>query len=252
MTTSQNKRLKAENIRKSFDGKDTIKDVSLEIHEGEIVCLLGVSGVGKTTLFNILSGLSMPDEGKVYLKGKDITGKAGYISYMLQKDLLMPYKTVMDNVSLPLIIRGKNKKEAQLEAEKYFEFFGIEGTQKSYPHELSGGMRQRAALLRTYLFSHEVALLDEPFSALDTITKGKMHRWYLNLMKEIKLSTLFITHDIDEAILLSNRIYIMTGSPGMITKEIKINSPQPRGEEFLLSRDFISYKREILNILDEN
>lgn len=246
------KKLRAENITKSFDGKDTIKDISLNIDEGEIVSLLGVSGVGKTTLFNVLSGLSVPDHGKVYLDEQDITSRAGHISYMLQKDLLMPYKTVIDNVALPLTIKGEDKKIARLKAEEHFKAFGIEGTQKNYPHELSGGMRQRAALLRTYLFSHEVALLDEPFSALDTITKSKMHSWYLNIMEEIKLSTLFITHDIDEAILLSNRIYIMTGSPGMITEEMKIDHPQPRGEEFLLSSEFIGYKRKILNILHEN
>lgn len=245
-------KLRAEKITKSFDKKDTIRDVSLEIYKEEIVCLLGVSGVGKTTLFNILAGLSLPDRGKVYLGDKDITGKAGHISYMLQKDLLMPYKTVIDNVALPLVIKGEDKKEARLKAEKHFKSFGIEGTQDNYPHELSGGMRQRAALLRTYLFSNEIALLDEPFSALDTITKRRMHRWYLNIMEEIKLSTLFITHDIDEAILLSNRIYIMTGSPGMINKEIRIDHPQPRGEDFLLSEEFISYKREILKQLHIN
>ena len=171
------KKLIAENISKAYDGKYIIKDISLKVYKGELVCLLGVSGVGKTTLFNVLSGILLPDSGKVFLEDKDITAKAGYISYMLQKDLLMPYKTIIDNVSLPLIIKGENKKQARLRADEKFEDFGIDGSQNKYPHELSGGMRQRAALLRTYLFSHQVALLDEPFSALDTITKGKMHAW---------------------------------------------------------------------------
>ncbi|NLJ99381.1 MAG: ABC transporter ATP-binding protein [Tissierellia bacterium] len=246
------KKLSAYNISKSYGNKEIIRDISLEIYEGELVCLLGVSGVGKTTLFNVLSGLLVPDQGKVLLNGLDITGEAGHISYMLQKDLLLPYKTVLDNVSLPLIIRGENKKKARIEASDHFKTFGIDGTQKKYPYQLSGGMRQRAALLRTYLFSHDVALLDEPFSALDTITKSAMHSWYLKVMEKIKLSTLFITHDIDEAILLSDRIYIMTGKPGQITSEIKLEHQKPRKEEFLLSEEFINYKRQILNILHEN
>lgn len=246
------KKLNAYNISKSYGNKEIIRDISLEIYEGELVCLLGVSGVGKTTLFNVLSGLLVPDQGKVLLNGLDITGEAGHISYMLQKDLLLPYKTVLDNVSLPLIIRGENKKKARIEASDHFKTFGIDGTQKKYSYQLSGGMRQRAALLRTYLFSHDVALLDEPFSALDTITKSAMHSWYLKVMEKIKLSTLFITHDIDEAILLSDRIYIMTGKPGQITSEIKLEHQKPRGEEFLLSKEFINYKREILNILHED
>lgn len=245
-------KLNAYNILKKYENKPIIKNVSLKIDEGEIVCLLGVSGVGKTTLFNVLSGLLIPEEGKVFLEGVEITGEAGHISYMLQKDLLLPYKTVLDNISLPLIIKGEEKKKARAEASGYFEIFGIDGTQKKYPHQLSGGMRQRAALLRTYLFSHEVALLDEPFSALDTITRSAMHSWYLKIMEKIKLSTLFITHDIDEAILLSDRIYIMTGIPGQITAEIIIEDSKPRGEEFLLSNGFIDYKRKILNILHQN
>ena len=243
------KQLEVRGVSKSFDGKEVLQDISISLHEGELVCLLGISGGGKTTLFNIISGLLLPDEGQVLLDGEDITGKPGRISYMLQKDLLLPYRTIEDNVALPLILKGINKKEARAQASSLFSEFGLEGTQKQYPAQLSGGMRQRAALLRTYLFSQDVALLDEPFSALDTLTKSSIHRWYLDVMERIKLSTFFITHDIDEAILLSDRIYLLTGQPGHIADEIVINEPKPRRDDFNLTTEFLEYKKEILEKL---
>lgn len=241
--------LRAEKINKSFGEKQVLKDVSITLDEGEIISLLGVSGSGKTTLFNVLSGIYKPDSGSVYLKGENITGEPGKISYMLQKDLLFPYRKVIDNVCLPLILGGMKKKEARAKADELFSVFGLDGTQMKYPSQLSGGMRQRAALLRTYLSSNGVALLDEPFSALDTITKGKIHKWYLDVMKQINLSTVFITHDIDEAILLSDRIYILSGAPGAITQEIDIDVPKPRADDFNLSDEFLSYKRTVVEAL---
>ncbi|MBQ4267942.1 MAG: ABC transporter ATP-binding protein [Clostridia bacterium] len=245
-------KLKAENITKSFEGEEIIKDITVELNEKEIVSLLGVSGGGKTTLFNVLSGLSLPDSGRVYLQNEDITGKPGKISYMLQKDLLLPYYRVLHNVALPLIIKGEKKKEAYKKAIELFPFFGLEGAERKFPHQLSGGMRQRAAFLRTYLSSEGVALLDEPFSALDTITKSAVHEWYLRIMEEIDRSTLFITHDIDEAILLSDRIYILSGKPGRITGEIKIDLPKPRNNSLLLTSEFIEYKRLLSKIISES
>lgn len=242
--------LKVEGVSKSFDTEKIIENISLELHEGEIVSLLGTSGGGKTTLFNIIAGLSLPDEGQVWIDGQEVTGKSGTVSYMLQKDLLLPYRTILDNVALPLIIRGMKKKDAREKAAPYFAEFGLQGTEKKYPSQLSGGMKQRAALLRTYLFSEKVALLDEPFSALDMLTKQAIHEWYLDVMEKIQLSTLFITHDIDEAILLSDRIYILTGKPGKITKEIRITEAKPRAKDFNLSEEFLSYKREILEHLE--
>lgn len=243
--------LVVKNVSKSFDGRKIIQNINVTLHDGELVCLLGVSGGGKTTLFNVISGLTVPDEGQVFLDGEEITGKPGKISYMLQKDLLLPYRTIEDNVALPLLIKGMKKKEARSQAAPYFEEFGLEGTEKKYPRQLSGGMRQRAALMRTYMFSRNVALLDEPFSALDTITKGNMHTWYLNIMEQIRLSTLFITHDIDEAILLSDRIYLLTGRPGEITQEIVIKEPKPRRRDFNLTEEFLQYKRQILEKIGE-
>lgn len=241
--------LRAEHITKKYDDKTILSDVSIELKEGEIVSLLGVSGSGKTTLFHVLSGLTNPEEGRVLFGEEDITGKPGKISYMLQKDLLFAHKKIIDNVCLPLILRGMKKKEARDLANPYFQQFGLEGTQYQYPSQLSGGMRQRAALLRTYLSSDGVALLDEPFSALDTITKSSIHKWYLDVMNEIKLSTLFITHDIDEAILLSDRIYILKGAPGRIEDEIIIKEKKPRVSDFNLSKEFLEYKRDIISKL---
>lgn len=244
--------LEVRNVSVSFDGRQVLDDVSVTLRKGELVCLLGVSGGGKTTLFNVISGLLQPDAGQVLLDGEDVTGKPGRISYMLQKDLLLPYRTIEDNVALPLLLRGMKKKEARQQAAALFEEFGLSGTEKLWPSQLSGGMRQRAALLRTYLFSQDVALLDEPFSALDTLTKSAIHRWYLDVMERIHLSTLFITHDMDEAVLLSDRIYLLTGKPGRVTGEIVIDEPRPRRADFNLSPEFLQYKRRIQEHLQGN
>ena len=243
-------KLNVNNVTFSYDGKvNVIENINIRLGEGELVCLLGVSGGGKTTLFNVISGLNRPQTGEVLLDGEDITGIPGKISYMLQKDLLLPYRTIEENAALPLIIRGMKKKEAVAKVQPHFAAFGLQGTEKKYPAELSGGMRQRAALLRTYMTEAPVALLDEPFSALDTLTKSEIHRWFLGVMEKIKLSTVFITHDIDEAILLSDRIYLLGGKPGTITDEITIDEPKPRSADFNLTDRFLAYKRLIISKL---
>lgn len=241
--------LTIEHVTKKYGDMTAISDINIHLEKGELVSLLGVSGAGKTTLFHVISGLTAPDEGRVILDGTDITSKPGSIAYMLQKDLLMPHKKVIDNVSLPLVIKGMSKKDARAKAEPFFEEFGLKGYEYRYPAELSGGMKQRAALLRTYLASDGTVLLDEPFSALDTITKSSIHRWYLDVMQHISLSTLFITHDIDEAILLSDRIYILSGKPGQIKDEIVIKETKPRGDDFNLTEEFLAYKRQIIEKL---
>lgn len=252
--------LRIEHISKSFDGKRIIDDVNLTLNQGEIVALLGISGGGKTTLFNIVAGLLMPDEGDVLLDGESIVGQPGRISYMLQKDLLLPHKTLIDNIGLPLVIRGMKKKEARKEVSKYLKQFGLAGHEKMHPSELSGGMRQRAALLRTYLFSGEVALLDEPFSALDTITRSAMHIWYLSVMEDLSLPTIFITHDVDEAILLADRVAILSrerkegrerteDKPATITEIVEIKDRQKKTKEYLLTEEFLKYKRKIVDLI---
>ena len=247
--------LKVSNVSKSYDGRKIIDNINLELNKGEIVSLLGVSGVGKTTLFQVISGLVKPDNGTVELNGRDITGVSGEVGYMLQKDLLVQYKTVLDNVALPLIIRGEKKKVAREKAGQLFPKFGalkmadLAGSENKYPSQLSGGMRQRAAFLRTYLFSNEINLLDEPFSALDAITKGELHKWYLDIVNSINLSSIIITHDIDEAIMLSDRIYVMGGRPGSIVSTINIEKDKNQRKNYNLTEEFLEYKKEILSKL---
>jgi ABC-type nitrate/sulfonate/bicarbonate transport system ATPase subunit len=240
---------RCQHITKNYDGMAVVKDVSLELAGGGFISLLGPSGVGKTTLFNVLAGVDRPDAGTVFLNGKDITGASGKVSYMLQKDLLLEYRTVLDNVILPQVIRGKKKKSAREEAAAFFPQFGLAGCEKKYPRQLSGGMRQRAALLRTCMTHNEVILLDEPFSALDAITRRQMQDWYCQIAARMRLSTLFITHDVDEAMLLSDTVYILSGRPGTITRRIAVDPPRPRAHDFPLSPQFAAQKRTVLEAI---
>ena len=240
---------RCEHITKNYERTAVVEDVSLELAAGGFISLVGPSGVGKTTLFNVLSGVDRPDSGNVFLKGEDITGVSGRVSYMLQKDLLLEYRTVIDNVILPLLIRGEKKKNAREQAAAFFPQFGLAGYEKKYPRQLSGGMRQRAALLRTYMTHNEVILLDEPFSSLDAITRRQMQDWYCQIAAGMKLSTLFITHDVDEALLLSDTVYILCGRPGTITRSIEVSPPRPRVHDFPLSPEFAAQKRTVLEAI---
>ncbi|MBR5514798.1 MAG: ABC transporter ATP-binding protein [Clostridia bacterium] len=236
--------LYANKISKSFDGNFIFRDLSISLQKGETLALLGPSGIGKTTLLNILSGVLAPDSGNVYLKGEDITAKPGHISYMQQKDLLLPYYTVAENVALPLIIKGEKKNVAIETVKKHFEFFGISGYENKYPKEMSGGMKQRAALLRTVIQSQGVILLDEPFGALDAVTRNKMQKWYLDIKDQMKISTIIITHDTDEALILADRIIVMKDS--LTIKELKVND---KCKDFELTKEFLQKKKEVLGYL---
>lgn len=237
--------LEGKNLSKSFDGVDIIEDVSLCVNEGEMVSLLGVSGVGKTTLFNIMSGLETPDEGEVYLQGECVTGVSGKIGYMQQSDLLLPFKSVINNVMIPCRLKKTDKAEAYKKAEKILCEFALSEYKDMYPSQLSGGMRQRVSLARTFMTDCKVMLLDEPFSALDAMTRSEMQRWFKSQVKKHSLATLFITHDIDEAILLSDRIYILGGSVGKIQDEIEVRLKNAD----TLGEDFINLKRKILSLV---
>lgn len=210
-----NKKIVISNLSKKYKDKLILKDIDLHVYDEEIVSIIGPSGCGKSTIFNILSNLTTSDSGEV-----DINGR---FSYMYQKDLLLPYKNIMDNVSLPLILKGEKKKKSYETVKPYFSTFGLEGYENKFPHELSGGMRQRVNFMRTFVNSSNIMLLDEPFGALDSITRASMQNWLLDIKKEIKSTILLITHDIDEAIILSDRIYILSNKPAVINKEVIVD-----------------------------
>ncbi|MDR1239740.1 MAG: ABC transporter ATP-binding protein [Treponema sp.] len=238
-----------EDITKTYEGEPVVQGICLALSKGGFISLLGPSGVGKTTLFNVLAGVDKPDAGRIFLSGEDITGISGRVSYMMQKDLLLEYRTVLDNVILPLLIRGQRKREAREYGASFFPQFGLGGYEKKYPRQLSGGMRQRAALLRTCLIHNPVILLDEPFSALDAITRRGMHEWYQEIAEKMRLSTIFITHDVEEAIALSDEVYILTGKPGKISGQIVIRPPRPRQKNFSVSPEFSAQKQIILEAI---
>lgn len=228
-------------INKGFDQKQILKDISMKVNRGEFVSIVGPSGCGKSTLFNIITGLIHADSGTLSVLGD--------IGYMQQKDLLLPWKTIIDNVVLPLDLRGINKKISREKANKYIGIMGLESYENKYPYQLSGGMRQRASFLRTFLCSEEIMLLDEPFGALDAITKGKMQKWLLEMKDTLNNTILFITHDIEEAIFLSDRIYVMSSNPGEIKEEISVDNCKHNKMDRLFSEELIKLKEHIIKIL---
>lgn len=231
-----NSKIRIENISKSFDGDKIIENISINVKEGELVSILGPSGCGKSTIFNMIAGLLKQNSGEI-----DVNGK---LSYMYQKDLLLPYKTIIDNVSLPLILRREKKSQAREEVKQYFKVFGLDGYEDKYPKELSGGMRQRANFMRTYVNSNEIMLLDEPFGALDSITKSSMQKWLLDIRKKVTSTILLITHDIEEAILLSDRIYVISNKPSSVSMEIVVDRDKIGDVEYSFK-----LKKDILDVL---
>ena len=236
--------LEVKNLSYSFGNNPILKNINIHVNENEMVAIVGSSGVGKSTLFNLIAGVLKKQTGEIAINGSD--DYIGKVAYMLQKDLLFEHKTIINNVILPLIIAKVDKKEALEEGNKILKQFNLDKYANKYPQQVSGGMRQRVALIRTYMFKRKIFLLDEAFSALDAITKKELHKWYLDLKKEFNLTTLLITHDIEEAIFLSDRIYILGNKPGEIIGEIKIEiNPN---EDIDVQRLF--YKKEILNIMN--
>ncbi|MDD7794082.1 ABC transporter ATP-binding protein [Clostridium sp. 'White wine YQ'] len=236
----------------SFKYRDTDKlildDLSFSINKNEFVTIIAPSGTGKSTLFRLILGLLKPISGSIDIEKNN---NKNIIGYMPQKDCLMPWRTILDNTAVGLELNGYSKKEARKKAVTYFESFNLKGTENSYPHELSGGMRQRASFLRAIVNNPSLLLLDEPFSSLDALTRRKMQAWLLDLCQKEKNTVFMITHDIEEALLLSDRILICTELPYKNLKSIEVNINRPRTYETTLTGEFIELKRQILNILDK-
>ncbi len=217
--------------------------VSLGVGEGEFVCLVGPSGCGKSTLFNVAVGLAEPDAGRVRLDGQDITGRRGQLGFMPQRDLLLPWRRVIDNLTIGVQVKRGDLAAARRRARRLAPRFGLEGFLNHHPYQLSGGMRQRAALLRTIVSGNSILLLDEPFGALDALTRLEMHRFLLGLRGELDLTVLFVTHDPDEAVALADRILVMSARPGQILDEFGVDLPHPRTE---LARGANTYRQRLL------
>ena len=249
-------KLVLENIDKEYPLKDggkfdTLKDISMEIKKGEFVSIIGPSGSGKSTLFNIVSGLESPTRGKVFLDGINITNTKGKVSYMPQKDYLLPWRNVLDNVILGMEIKGYSKKMARDKALSYMETFGLESFEYEYPSSLSGGMRQRAALLRTIMLDNDVLLLDEPFGALDEITRMQMQNWLLSIWGKFQHTIIFVTHSIDEAIYLSDKVYVFSKRPAQLKYMVDIDLPRERSSSLFIEKRYTDIKQEILSQLED-
>jgi NitT/TauT family transport system ATP-binding protein len=239
-------------VAKGYGPLQVLENISLSLEEGEILTLLGPSGCGKSTLMHLIAGLEKPDSGDILVAGEHINGEPGRVSYMHQKDLLLPWKRVMANVTVPLRLKGVPRAQARAQAAPLFGPFGLEGFEEYYPSQLSGGMRQRAALMRTYLYRRDIMLLDEPFGALDAITRERLQDWLLGLIASLNTTVLMVTHDVDEAILIADRVLVMSGKPATIIAEQKVPLPRPRNRGMVLEEEFLAAKRRIYGLLRED
>jgi ABC-type nitrate/sulfonate/bicarbonate transport system ATPase subunit len=226
--------------------------VDIAVGAGEFVSVIGPSGCGKSTLLNLLAGLLEPSSGRIELDGEQPDTLLGRVGFMPQRDLLMPWRTVLDNVALGLEMRGESRRAARGRALAELPRFGLSGFDARWPATLSGGMRQRAALLRTFLAGHDVLLLDEPFGALDALTRQALQRWLLGIWQGDRKTILFVTHDVDEAIYLSDRVYVMSSRPGRMELCLPVNLPRPRSPDVLVTAGFLDHKRALMAPLAES
>ncbi|HUV43732.1 MAG TPA: ABC transporter ATP-binding protein [Dehalococcoidales bacterium] len=243
-------RIELRHVSKTFSGINhavpALKDISFKVMPGEFVTIIGASGSGKSTLFNLCVGLLEPDEGEIIIDGERPENRTGMVGYMPQRDLLLPWRSVLDNVLIPLEIQGISRRESRQKALEMLPHFGLETFEKEYPSALSGGMRQRAALLRTWLMGRSTLLLDEPFGALDALTRKELQNWLLRVWQEFGRTVMFITHDVEEAVYLADRVIVLSARPGEIKREFKIDLPRPRRQGMIAEPEFGELVRELL------
>ena len=236
----------------AFKGSNPIfQQLNIEVLPGEFVSIIGASGSGKSTLFKLITGLLEPDQGEIQINNQCSSVRLGKVGYMPQNDLLLPWRTVLENVILPVEIQKEKKQQKIPEIKDWLAKFGLTNYEEAYPHELSGGMRQRVAFLRTLMTGKDLLLLDEPFGALDSMTKRSMHSWLLDLWSELQKTVLFITHDLEEAILLSDRIYILQSDHNESIKEVTITIPRPRNSNLIFQAEFMSMRKELEQLINE-
>ena len=233
-------------IHRAHEGVMACEGVDLEVGAGEFVTIVGPSGCGKTTLLNMIAGLLDPTDGQILINGVEDEDRTRHFSYMFQKDLLFPWRNIRDNVALGIEIQGTPRREAQRRAQAILDEFGLGAFADRHPVHLSGGMRQRAALMRTLLCDSDAILLDEPFGSLDALTRSKMQEWLLDIWERDGRTILFITHDVEEAVFLSDRVAVMSGRPGRIKRELVIDIPRPRDHTIVTTPRFVELKAIVL------
>jgi ABC-type nitrate/sulfonate/bicarbonate transport system ATPase subunit len=246
--------LHIDHVSKTFAGPDgrplpVLADLSLTVAPGAFVSLVGPSGSGKSTLFSLIAGLERPDGGRILLDGRDITGRTGLVAYMPQRDLLLPWRSLLDNAILALEVQRVPRQTARARARALLDRFGLAGFERAYPAALSGGMRQRAALLRTVLAGRSLLLLDEPFGALDALTRADLQAWLLDIWAAMGLTVLFVTHDVDEALFLSDTVHLLSPRPARVALTLPVDLPRPRHPEVVTSPAHVALKARLLAAL---
>jgi len=246
-------KLELRQISKAFhtDGLavQALEDLSLEVTAGEFLTLVGPSGSGKSTILNLIAGLLEPDAGEILLDGVLCAERAGRFGYMPQRDLLLPWRSIAENVIVSQELSGGDLSRARSRAAELFPLFGLQGFEAAYPASLSGGMRQRAALLRTVLTGQEVLLLDEPFGALDALTRSELQSWLMEIWGQFRQTIVFVTHDVEEALYLGDRVLVLSRRPGRVLRTLPVRLLRPRSRAVLTEPDFRAQLAELMEAL---